>query len=113
VSLGGIYIAWALFLRSRAALAAVMRQPVFQSVHRFWLTGWGFDWMYDHVFVQPLVWFAAVDKRDGLDRIYDGLAWSSRAAWRALSDTETGRVRQYAAGLTIGALVITTIVIFL
>ena len=113
VSLGGIYIAWALFLRSRAAMAAMMRQPVFQTVHRFWLTGWGFDWLYDHVFVQPLVWFASVDKRDGLDRIYDGLAWSSRAAWRALSDTETGRVRWYAAGLTIGALVIMTIVIFL
>jgi NADH-quinone oxidoreductase subunit L len=113
VSLAGIYIAWALFLRSRAAMAAMSRQPVFQAVHRFWVTGWGFDWLYDHLFVQPLVWFATVDKRDGLDRIYDGLAWSSRAAWRALSDTETGRVRWYAAGLTIGALVITTIVIFL
>jgi len=113
VSLGGIYIAWALFLRSRAAMAAMAQQPAFQTVQRFWRSGWGFDWLYDHLFVQPLVWFATVDKRDGLDRIYDGLAWSSRAAWRALSDTETGRVRWYAAGLTIGALVITTMVIFL
>ena len=113
VSLAGIYIAWALFLRSRAALAAVMRQPIFQTVHRFWLAGWGFDWLYDHVFVRPLIWFAAVDKHDGVDRIYDALARSSRVAWRALSDTETGRVRWCAAGLTIGALVITTIVIFL
>ena len=113
VSLGGIYIAWALFLRSRAATAALTQGPVFQAVHRFWRSGWGFDWLYDHVFVQPLVWFASVDKHDGIDRVYDGLAWSSRAAWRALSGTETGSVRWYAAGLTIGALVVMTIVIFL
>lgn len=113
VSLAGICIAWALFLRSRASMAAMMRRPVFQTVHHFWLTGWGFDWLYDHVFVRPLVWFAAVDKHDGVDRIYDALAWGSRVAWRGLSDTETGRVRWYAAGLTLGALVITTIVIFL
>jgi NADH-quinone oxidoreductase subunit L len=113
VSVGGIYIAWVLFLRRRAATAAVTQRPLFQIVHRFWRAGWGFDWVYDRVFVQPLVWFAAVDRHDGIDRLYDGLAWSSRAAWRALSDTETGRVRSYAAGLTVGAIVIVTIIIFL
>ena len=113
VSLGGIYIAWALFLRSRAAIAATAQQRAFQTMDRFWQSGWGFDWLYDHVFVWPLVWFASADKRDGIDRIYDGLAWSGRAAWRALSDTETGSVRWYAAGLTIGALVVMTMVIFL
>ena len=113
VSLAGIYIAWALFLRHRAALASVMRSPALRGLHRFWSAGWGFDWLYDLVFVQPLIWFATVDKRDEIDRVYDGLAWSARTAWRALSQTETGRVRWYAAGLTVGALVITTIVIFL
>ena len=113
VSLAGIYIAWALFLRSRPATATVTQRPFFRAVHRFWSAGWGFDWLYDRVFVRPIVWFATIDKRDGIDRVYDGLAWSSRAAWRALSATETGRVRSYAAGLTVGAIVIVTIVIFL
>ena len=113
VSLAGIYIAWALFLRHRNALAGLMRSPALRALHRFWYAGWGFDRLYDVVFVQPLIWFATVDKRDGIDRVYDGLAWSARTAWRALSETETGRVRWYAAGLTVGALVITTIVIFL
>ena len=113
VSLAGIYIAWALFLRHRAALASLARSPALRWLHRFWSAGWGFDRLYDVVFVQPLIWFATVDKRDGIDRVYDGLAWGARTAWRALSETETGRVRWYAAGLTVGALVITTIVIFL
>jgi NADH-quinone oxidoreductase subunit L len=115
VSLAGISLAWALFLRSRATAAPEkkMRLQALQTVHRFWLAGWGFDWLYDHVFVRPLVWFARVDQRDVIDRVYDGLAWSGRTAWRALSDTETGSVRWYAAGLTIGALVVMTIVILL
>ena len=113
VSLAGIYIAWALFLRHRATLASLTRSPALQALHRFWSAGCGFDRLYDAVFVQPLIWFATVDKRDGIDRVYDGLAWSARTAWRALSETETGRVRWYAAALTVGALVITTIVIFL
>ena len=113
MSLAGIYIAWALFLRHRAALAGLTRSPVLRGTAPVLVRGWGFDWLYDVVFVRPLVWFATVDKRDGIDRVYDGLAWSARTAWRALSETETGRVRWYAAGLTVGALVITTIVIFL
>jgi NADH-quinone oxidoreductase subunit L len=113
VSLAGIYVAWALFLRHRPALATLTRSPALRALHRFWYTGWGFDRLYDVVFVQPLIWFAAVDKRDGIDRVYDGLAWGARTAWGALSETETGRVRWYAASLTAGALVITTIVLFL
>ncbi len=113
VSLAGIYIAWALFLRYRAAVARLMRSPALRGLQRFWLAGWGFDGLYDVVFVQPLIWFARVDKRDGLDRVYDGLAWSARTAWRALSETENGRLRWYVGGLTVGALVITTMVIFL
>jgi NADH-quinone oxidoreductase subunit L len=113
VSLGGIGIAWALFLRGRATVDLAMQRPALRLVHRFWFAGWGFDWLYDHLFVRPLVWFAAVDKHDAIDRVYDSLAWASREAWRALSATETGRVRWYAAGLTAGALIITTMVIFL
>ena len=48
-----------------------------------------------------------------IDRVYDGLAWSSRSAWRLLTVTQTGRVRWYAGGVTVGAIVITTLVLFL
>jgi NADH-quinone oxidoreductase subunit L len=113
VSLAGIYIAWALFLRSRGTVAALMRQPAGRAVHRFWFAGWGFDWVYDRLFVRPLVWFAAVDRRDAIDRIYDAAAWTSRIAWRTLARSETGRLRWYAAGVTVGAVLVTAIVLFL
>jgi NADH-quinone oxidoreductase subunit L len=113
VSLAGIYVAWALFLHQRTAVDALVRQPALDGLRRFWYAGWGFDWLYDRVFVRPVVWFAAFNHRDGSDRIYDGLAWCSRTAWRVLAATETGRLRWYAAGLTAGALIVTTVVLFL
>ncbi len=113
VSLAGICVAWALFLRSRATVDALMRRPALDGLRRYWFAGWGFDWLYDRVFVRPIVWFAAFNRRDDIDRIYDSLAWCSRGAWRALSATETGRIRWYAAGLTAGALIVTTVVLFL
>ncbi|HEX5474678.1 MAG TPA: NADH-quinone oxidoreductase subunit L [Vicinamibacterales bacterium] len=112
VSLAGIYVSWLLYGGRRATVTALMRHPSALVTRRFWFAGWGFDWLYDHVFVRPVVWFAFADRHDVVDRIYDGLAWSSRAGWRALSATETGRIRAYAAGVTIGAIIITTIVIW-
>jgi NADH-quinone oxidoreductase subunit L len=113
VSLAGIYVAWALFLHKPTTVEALLRRPALDGLRRFWYAGWGFDRLYDWVFVRPVVWFARFNRRDGLDRIYDGLAWCSRATWGALSATETGRIRWYAAGLTAGALIVTTVVLFL
>jgi NADH-quinone oxidoreductase subunit L len=113
VSLAGIYIGWGVFARCRGAAAAVLDTPVLTGVRRFWSAGWGFDWLYDRLFVRPLVWLAQADRNDVIDRIYDGLAWSIRAAWQVLTSTETGRLRWYAAGITIGAIAVTAMAMFL
>jgi NADH-quinone oxidoreductase subunit L len=112
VSLLGIVIAWALFLRWREALAGVMAHAGPRAIQRFWFAGWGFDAVYDRMFVRPLVWFAAANRHDALDRIYQGFAAGSRAGWRALARTETGRLRWYAAGMTVGAVLVTAVVFF-
>jgi len=113
VSIGGIYIAWALFIRSRVAAGTLLNLRPIRWLHTLWFAGWGFDWLYDRLFVGPFVWLARVDRADVVDRIYDGLVWAGWIGWRASNSTQTGRVRWYAAGLAIGALAITAIAIFL
>jgi len=110
-ALGGIYVAWTLYLQSPAALASVMRGAAAQAIHRFWFAGWGFDWLYDRLFVRPLLWLARVAARDGIDHIYGALAGAAGLGWRVLARTQTGRIRWYAAGLTAGALIVTTLVL--
>ena len=63
--------------------------------------------------MRPYIWFAHADKNDVFDLIYTGLAGLSRALSRALSTTETGRLRWYAAGIAIGAVVIIAIAVIL
>jgi NADH-quinone oxidoreductase subunit L len=71
------------------------------------------DWLYDRVFVRPVLWFARVDKSDLIDWAYHGLAALTRASWRLLSYTETGRLRWYAAGIAFGSVLFVAIVLFL
>jgi NADH-quinone oxidoreductase subunit L len=82
-----------------------------RAVHAFWFSGWGFDWLYDKLFVQPVLWIARVNQSDFVDAIYRGVAGLSKAISRALSRTETGRVRTYAAGIAVGAVILILVVL--
>jgi NADH-quinone oxidoreductase subunit L len=112
VSLAGILAAYLLYLRSPQYVEAFVRTPLGAALHRFWFSGWGFDWLYDRLFVRPYVWLARADKDDVIDRIYQGIAWVSQALYRALSRTETGQLRWYAMGIGVGAILIIAIVVF-
>jgi NADH-quinone oxidoreductase subunit L len=107
VSLIGIYVAYLFFLRSPLAVERFTAHPAGRTLHRFWFSGWGFDWLYDKVFIKPLFWFARINKDDFMDLIYGGVAWYSRFLNGALSLAQSGKVRWYAMGIALGA--ITTI----
>lgn len=89
------------------------RRPTGSALSRFWYTGWGFDWLYAHLFIRPFVWVARVNKGDAFDRLYDAIVWLAQVLHRALRTTQTGRVRWYAAGIALGAVVVVAIVVVL
>jgi NADH-quinone oxidoreductase subunit L len=68
--------------------------------------------LYDRVLTRPFLWLARTDQSDVIDRFYNGLAVLSGAAYRHLSDSETGRVRQYAAAITAGSIGLIAILVF-
>jgi NADH-quinone oxidoreductase subunit L len=112
VSLAGIGLAYLFYLRSPQYVAAFVQRPFGAALQRFWFSGWGFDWLYDRLFVRPYVWLARADKDDVIDLIYQGIAWVSQALNRALSRTETGQLRWYALGIGAGAILIIAIEVF-
>jgi NADH-quinone oxidoreductase subunit L len=113
VFLIGLVLAWFFFLRKRGYAEALAATAFGKAVHQFWLSDWGFDWLYDRLFVRPLLWFARLDKHDFIDSFYTGVARLSEVSYRALSLTQTGRVRWYAAGIAAGAVVLIAMVLFL
>ena len=90
---------------------AVERSPAASAVHRFLFIGWGFDWLYDRALVRPLKWIAFTNRRDFVDAFYGGLAAATRYVSLCLSATQTGNVRNYAAGLVLGAVLLAAMVL--
>jgi len=109
----GLYVAYLFHLQKRSLAEAFVANPVGHALHQWWFAGWGFDWIYDKVFVQPYVWAANVNKNDFVDAFYTGVARTAELFYRALSSTQTGRVRWYAAAMAAGAVLFVAMVLFL
>lgn len=109
----GLGIAYYLFLARRDVAEALTRPVLARALHRFWFTDWGMDWLYDKVFVQPILWFARVNRGDVIDAFYDGLAALTRLFWMGLRETESGQVRWYAAGVVAGSVIFVAVALWL
>jgi NADH-quinone oxidoreductase subunit L len=95
----GLGLAFLLYYRRPA------EAPSESALARFWRAGWGFDQLYNWVFVRPFVWVATANRDDAVDAIYGGIASAAQAFSRALRLTETGHLRWYASGLAFGSAV--------
>ena len=101
----GVFVAWLLYVRRPELSRALIAPGWSRALHRFWFADWGMDWLYDRAFVRPTLWFARVDRNDWVDLIYTGIAEVCVEAWRGLQITQTGKVRWYAASITIGTVI--------
>jgi NADH-quinone oxidoreductase subunit L len=110
VALCGIVVACALFLGRRRLVTWFAGTPPGALLARWWLQGWGFDWLYDRLLVRPVVWFARVNISDGIDLAILAIPAALRWLNGALVCTETGRIRWYAASMAAGAVLVVAMV---
>jgi NADH-quinone oxidoreductase subunit L len=113
VALAAIGLAYILFLRARLMVQRLGLSTTGRLAARYFFVGWGFDWLYDRVLIRPFIRLCGFAKDDFIDRVYGGIAFAIRLFHHALSSTETGRVRWYAAGIVFGAVVLVAIAVFL
>jgi NADH-quinone oxidoreductase subunit L len=113
VSLLGIFLAYFLFLAKPQRADALASVPPGRLLHRFWYTGWGFDRLYDIFLVRPFTWIARINRDDFIDLFYLGVLWTGRSLSTALSLSQNGKVRVYAAGIALGAVVALAIAVLL
>ena len=111
VFLVGFATAYVLFLRKPGYAASLMQSGFSRRLHAFWLSDWGFDWLYDRTLVRPFVWIAQLNRNDFVDSVFTAFAQWNQAAHRALSLTESGRLRWYAAAVGAGAVIFVEVVL--
>jgi NADH-quinone oxidoreductase subunit L len=113
VSLGGVFVAYLFYQKSPSLLQNLERSTVAMALHRFWHSGWGFDALYDTLFVRPYVFLASLNKHDIIDSFYTGLARVAEGFHVMLSQTQSGVLRNYVMGIVVGAIMILTISLLL
>jgi NADH-quinone oxidoreductase subunit L len=100
--IAGLAAAWLLFLK-RQSVKELAQRPFVDAVSKLWFSGWGFDKVYDFLFVRPFLRLTSALKGEPIDSPVSWLAKVSEGLNLALVRTQTGKVRWYAAGITIGA----------
>jgi NADH-quinone oxidoreductase subunit L len=113
--LAGLFLAWGLFQRrpGRDWTRDEENDEGAKPRFGFFLAGWGFDWVYDRVFVRPLRWLARINKNDVVDQPFRAVAGLAKSGHAALALTQTGRLRWYAAAVAVGAVVVILVAVFL
>jgi NADH-quinone oxidoreductase subunit L len=111
-SIAGVFIAYVLFIGRPQYAESLSRTSAGSSLERLWFSGWGFDRLYDILFVQPFVWLIQINRDDFIDLFYTGIAAINQILNAVLSATQTGNIRWYAMGIAAGAVVFLGIVMF-
>jgi NADH-quinone oxidoreductase subunit L len=108
----GLYFAYLFHLQKRSLADSLVANSAGHALHEWWFNGWGFDWIYNKLAVQPFVWVSQVNKSDFVDSFYTGIGRLADLLYRGLSATETGRIRWYAAAMAGGSVVFLAMVLF-
>ncbi|MDO4688463.1 MAG: NADH-quinone oxidoreductase subunit L [Plesiomonas sp.] len=111
ISIGGILIAAWLFLGERRWVSRMAQTAGGKTLVQIWLHAWGFDWLYDKVFVQPYLWLTCLLGGDPFNRTLNIVASAVRQANRLVVFTETGQLRWYATSVGFGALFILALLV--
>ena len=111
--LAGLGLAYRFHLQKRSLADSLAASPAGSLLHQWWFAGWGFDWLYDRVFVRPFVWLSNINKNDVVDAFFTAIARLTDLLYRGLSRTETGRIRWYAAAMAAGSVLFVAMVLYL
>lgn len=110
---GGVFTAWFFYQKQPKKINQLKQSTFFTKIYRFWLLGWGFDWLYQKLFVNPFVFIAKLNKNDFMDAFYRGIALLNIRIYRYLSFTQSGSLRWYIIGFVIGVIAILSLQIML
>lgn len=94
----GILLAIPLF----AAAGTSARSSRANPMTYWWLSGFGFDWLYNLLLVRPYLWLSMRNKADAVDRFFLAVINLARLGHYLLIRTQTGRLRWYAACVVFG-----------
>jgi NADH-quinone oxidoreductase subunit L len=111
-SFAGIALAWLLFLQMPQLPASLVTNPATAWLASLWKNAWGFDWVYDRLFVRPFVWLSSITRNDPIDGAMNLVPATLSGLNVLASATQNGNLRWYAAVAGAGLCVLIAVVAF-
>jgi len=109
----GIYLAYIFWYKKPQLIEKSKQSQLAMNLYKYWLSGWGFDQIYQVLFVKPIVFIANINKNDVVDKLFQGITALTLHLHRLLSFTQSGSLRWYIIGLVVGAILILSIQLML
>jgi NADH-quinone oxidoreductase subunit L len=113
IAIIGIVLAALLFLGKRSFATAVAQSAPGRFLSAWWFAAWGFDWLYDKLFVRPYLLLCQLLGHDPIDRSIGLIPRLARGGNALLASSETGQVRWYATSIAGGAVLVLAVLLFL
>ncbi len=111
IAIAGILLAAWLYLGPRQLVGSIGRSAPGRFLTTWWFAAWGFDWLYDRVFVRPYLLLTRLLHRDPLNRAIGVVPVLTRTGNRLLAKSVNGQIRWYAASMAGGAVLVVAIVL--
>ncbi len=109
--LAGLILAALLYVVDKGRMLTSFKQSRVGGALYYWCYhGMGFDALYDLVFVKPFLFIGRLFKADPIDKTWNILPMLASAGNKALSATQTGSLRGYAASFGLGVAVLLVLV---
>ncbi|TNH73255.1 MULTISPECIES: NADH-quinone oxidoreductase subunit L [Aeromonas] len=106
IAITGIALAAFLFLGERRLATSIANSAPGRLLSTLWFNAWGFDWLYDQLWVKPYLLATRLVGQDPLDWMMGLPAWLALRGNQLLAWTVTGKLRWYAASMGIGAVLV-------
>ena len=87
------------------------KNPTASLIARFWFSAFGFDWLYDKLFVKPFQFLVHITRHDIFDIAVMSVTTPLTALNGLFSRSQTGQIRWYAASMAGGAVLIIALVV--
>ena len=111
VALLGVAIGYALFFGERRFVTKLGKNPTAGLIAKFWFSAFGFDWLYDKLFVKPFQFLVHITRHDIFDIAVMSVTTPLTALNGLFSRSQNGQIRWYAASMAGGAVLILALVV--
>lgn len=109
----GIALAALLFIGDSKLVKSLSQSAIGSKLRQLWFAAWGFDWLYQRLFVIPFVTVSRSLRLDPINTAFNFIPKGVQALHHQTSLSQTGNLRWYAATIFGGVVILLAVLVLI